>query len=208
MQVLHGRAVIAVSAVAVLVTACSGGSSPDHGASTAPASSSVTSSTPAPRTSTAPSTSAPATSPPAALVYKSGTALPDPKATPGASLSGVTTAQVCERTWNADHKTIGYRVQNEVSARYGVIAGQGTSIHLDQLVPASLGGAATAANVWPQPEGTDSKPGYKQKNILETHMHMLVCRGQVSLSTAQQAIAADWLSAMHTYLSIPVATIH
>ena len=89
-----------------------------------------------------------------------------------------------------------------------MIAGQGTSIHLDQLVPASLGGDATARNVWPQPLGTDGKPGYKQKNELETHLHMLVCRGQVSLSTAQQAIAANWLSAMHTYLSIPVANIH
>lgn len=183
--------VAALGAVTVLLAACTGGD--------APAGRSAASRPPAPTSAVVSgdpvSPSAPASSSaPAAVVYRSGLAVPDPAATPGASLPGVTRAQVCEKSWNARHNKIGYTVQNEVSVRYGVVAGPGTSLHLDQLVPASLGGTATLPNVWPQPQAQ-----LKRKNALEAHLHQLVCAGSLPLATAQRAVAADWPAAARRY---------
>lgn len=192
----RSRAVAAVLTVTALVAACSSAHTTHPAASPAPSSSSPSVSrtstpTPTPRATTSAAR--------AHLVYRSSIATPDRHFTPGSALVGVTTAQICAPTWNAAHKTISFTVQNEVSAEYGVLAGNGTVNHLDQLIPATLGGDATAHNVWPQP-ADGRQPGWETKNRVETRLHQLVCQGHLALSVAQQAIASDWLAAMHSYL--------
>lgn len=154
----------------------------------------------------APTTSALQPKPVAYLRHSLGYAVPDPRFTPGSVLA-VGRTEICNPAWKPAHSTIGSQVQNKVSILYGAIAGPGTTIHLDQLIPVGLGGDNTTRNVWPQaPSATHD--GWKAKNKLEVHLHQLVCRGQVELTTAQHALAADWPAADRTYMAITVLATH
>ena len=67
---------------------------------------------------------------------------------------------------------------------------QDVSGELDHLVSLELGGANDAANLWVE-AGSIPNP----KDAVENALNKAVCDGQVSLRDAQQAIAADWLTA-------------
>ena len=64
---------------------------------------------------------------------------------------------------------------------------------LDHLVPLELGGSNDASNLWPE---TPPTPNPKDK--VEDALHTAVCGGKVTLSAAQDAIAADWMTAEKT----------
>lgn len=70
---------------------------------------------------------------------------------------------------------------------------------LDHLVPLSLGGANRASNLWPEPR--DVRPwGAEAKDRLEDRLHVLVCRGRISLPDAQRAIRTDWIAAYRRFV--------
>lgn len=63
---------------------------------------------------------------------------------------------------------------------------------LDQLVPISLGGAPTdSRNLWLQ--SWSGAQGIARKNALEQFLHRMVCDRRLSLASAQQMIARDWI---------------
>ncbi|HTQ60470.1 MAG TPA: hypothetical protein VMI32_09620 [Candidatus Solibacter sp.] len=53
-------------------------------------------------------------------------------------------------------------------------------------------------NLWPQPYSPSAWNAYV-KDDLEDRLHAMVCDGQIELSTAQHAIASDWIGAYKTY---------
>ncbi|MEY9950566.1 hypothetical protein [Leifsonia sp. EB34] len=59
------------------------------------------------------------------------------------------------------------------------------------LISIEIGGSPDSPqNLWPEPyAGSD---GAKTKDKVENKLHDLVCSGQLSLATAQDAIATDW----------------
>ena len=69
---------------------------------------------------------------------------------------------------------------------------------LDHLIPLELGCGNAAANLWPQPYRGSGSADVKD------HLHALVCSGQLSLATAQMAIAGDWYAAQTRYGSTTV----
>jgi hypothetical protein len=80
---------------------------------------------------------------------------------------------------------------------YGVPPG--TRTELDHLVSLELGGTNSAANLWPEQPGTPNP-----KDRTEGMLHTWVCavattdpaEAEGRLRSAQQAIAADWLTAL------------
>jgi hypothetical protein len=68
----------------------------------------------------------------------------------------------------------------------------------DHLIPLELGGSPSSQlNLWPEPNhATD---GAYTKDTIENHLHSLVCAGQLSLTTAQQAIANNWWTTEQRY---------
>jgi hypothetical protein len=65
----------------------------------------------------------------------------------------------------------------------------------DHLVPLELGGDGwNRANLWPEPR-YGAHPS-TEKDRVENELHRLVCAGQVGVRAAQQAIAADWETAL------------
>lgn len=63
----------------------------------------------------------------------------------------------------------------------------------DHLIPLELGGNPTdPRNLWPQPYLP--VPGAHEKDLAENAAHSAVCSGKMTLATAQQKIAADWIA--------------
>jgi hypothetical protein len=124
--------------------------------------------------------------------------LPDPGCTPGSYDPAVTAAVICAHGFT----TRGYRPPEADTERfkfgdaypaYGVPPG--TRTELDHLVPLELGGDNSAANLWPEVPPTPNP-----KDAVEGALHQWVCAAPASqqqgrLASAQQAIAADWITA-------------
>lgn len=69
---------------------------------------------------------------------------------------------------------------------------------LDHLIPLALGGApADRRNLWLEPWTGDMNAA--DKDALEFVLWRLVCRHEVPLHAAQQAIAQDWVGAYRRY---------
>jgi hypothetical protein len=77
----------------------------------------------------------------------------------------------------------------------------------DHLVPLELGGDPNdPANLWVEPNDNPSATTTANaKDVLEDRLHSLVCSGQLSLATAQDAIASNWVTAYGQYVGAPAA---
>ncbi len=135
--------------------------------------------------------------------YRDHGKLPDPRCTPGSIDPAVTQAKVhttiCTtgyarkaRPRQSQTKTfkndVGYPAYREPPR---------IRTELDHLVPLELGGSNDATNLWPE-----APPSPNPKDNVESALHRAVCAGRVGLAAAQDAIAADWLTA-ETKLHIP-----
>lgn len=84
------------------------------------------------------------------------------------------------------------RIKAIVMQKYG-FKGKPAEVELDHKVPLELGGAPLdIKNLWPQPYAP--KPAAREKDIVETHLHKLVCNGEMTLKAAQVIISQDWLT--------------
>lgn len=126
--------------------------------------------------------------------YEPGTriALPDKAFTPGDVLR-VTSAQICHPGYSRSVRDVPEATKLAVYREYGVERKPGVCCEVDHLVPLSIGGANTILNLWPEPYLP--RPGARQKDVLEDHLHRLVCSGKMPLATAQKLISGDWYQA-------------
>lgn len=122
-----------------------------------------------------------------------GQPLPDPTCTPGAIDAAVSQGDIattiCRVGYTATVRppvsvTEPFKLLDEKA--YSTLSGE-----LDHLIPLELGGSSDAHNLWVEP-GSIPNP----KDTVENDLHAAVCRGQVSLATAQRLIATDWTTAL------------
>jgi hypothetical protein len=130
--------------------------------------------------------------------------LPDPGCTPGGTNPGVTAATVastiCVAGW-----TSSVRPPESVTEpqKYRSMAAYGdtdsaSDYEYDHLIPLELGGASDdTRNLWPQPRGGQWSSSVK--DTLENKLRALVCAGQRTLASAQQAIASNWIATYRRY---------
>ena len=130
-----------------------------------------------------------------------GVSLPKPKFTPGA----VTTSNandVCGIKPHARAPQLAQAVQMAAYSRYGYGDLTSRKYVLDWLVPYDLGGAGVLANIWPiAVAGT----GFYEKGQTDAIVREMVCRRELTLAQAQQALETNWYSAWLRYV---VATGH
>lgn len=128
---------------------------------------------------------------------RDGGRLPDPRCTPGSADPAVTQADIgatiCRSGYTA---TVRPPESAAEGAKYNVMypaysMPRGVTSELDHLVSLELGGSNDEANLWPE-AGSVPNP----KDAVENRLHDAVCSGQVTLAAAQQAIAADWETAL------------
>lgn len=120
---------------------------------------------------------------------------PDPTCTPGSIDPAVTQANIkttiCRSGYTATVRPSTSQT-NKAKAKmytaYGIRTG--TTSELDHLVSLELGGSNDIANLWPE---VGSLPNPKDE--VENDLHRAVCSGKVTLASAQQAIAANWMTA-------------
>jgi hypothetical protein len=121
---------------------------------------------------------------------------PDPKLTPGV-VAITDLGAVCHLTKRV-HTSFLTRSplmsaadQQAVLAEYKIPAQKALHYGLDFLVPLQLGGANVRANIWPV--STAHGLGFREKEILNIRLHVLVCQRQLPLDQAQREIVTDWV---------------
>lgn len=88
----------------------------------------------------------------------------------------------------------------QLAAR-GVPSSEASKYEEDHKIPLSWGGHPTNQNnLWPQL--WDGPDGAHKKDVLETHVHLLICARKLSLATAQHDIAANWKAAYLKYIGV------
>lgn len=123
-------------------------------------------------------------------------ALPVAALTPGATVD-IDVRDVCDQT-PPPSQEIGAAVRLAVLRSYGMEAVPPDEYELDYLITPQLGGSPDPRNLWPQRYGARVwNAGVKDQ--LEDLLPRLVCEGRIDLRTAQQDIAADWVSAYRKY---------
>jgi len=124
-------------------------------------------------------------------------ALPNPALTPGA-LQPVPMAGMCSSEHDQVVRKVPEGVEQQILREYGIAGGRTADFEIDHLVTPGLGGSDDIRNLWPEPRYRTVWNSYV-KDQLEDHLHYLVCKGQVNLTTAQHDIANDWISAYRKY---------
>jgi hypothetical protein len=128
--------------------------------------------------------------------YRDHGQLPDPRCTPGSIDPGVTQADIrstiCKKGWtNTVRPPESQTEQFKYDVAYPAYrTPRSERTELDHLVPLELGGSNDATNLWPE-----YPPTPNPKDKVEDALNAAVCEGRVSLTAAQDAIAADWLTA-------------
>lgn len=122
--------------------------------------------------------------------------IPNRRLTPGAARF-VSTSELCASQYSDDTRVLPTEVRQRVFQEYGM-PGQAHNYELDYLISPELGGTDDITNLWPEPA---SSAGWNMqvKDALEDRLHQMVCRGSISLTTAQQDLATDWISAYKKY---------
>ena len=133
--------------------------------------------------------------------------LPDPRCTPGAVNPDVTQADIastiCRTGWTSSIRPPESVTEPEKagSAAAYDYTGSFATAEYDHLVPLELGGDPNdPANLWVEPnDDPHAVSSRNAKDGLEGALRTLVCTGRLSLATARQAIASDWVAAAARY---------
>ncbi|WP_284432943.1 hypothetical protein [Streptomyces sp. TUS-ST3] len=138
-----------------------------------------------------------------------GEPLEDPTCTPGAISPAVTQANlkstICRKGgYTSDVRPSAYVTGKEKklnAASYGYTGRMGDAEY-DHLISLQLGGDPNdPRNLWVEPADPGHRKGAgvnNRKDPVETKLHTAVCKGQVTLAAAQQAIVTDWTTALTT----------
>ncbi|MEV7597008.1 hypothetical protein AB0O91_06415 [Kitasatospora sp. NPDC089797] len=132
--------------------------------------------------------------------------LPDPNCTPGAISPAVDQGNIKDTICKPGGYTstirppvnITGKEKSENAKSYGYTGPMGDAEY-DHLISLQLGGDPNdPRNLWVEPPSPGHTPGKgpnNPKDSVETHLHTAICKGQVTLAAAQQAIATDWTTA-------------
>jgi len=123
--------------------------------------------------------------------------VPDRRLTPGA-VRTISLNEVCSNNYSDDAQLLPASVQKKVLKEYGVESAQSRDYQLDYLITPQLGGTDDVRNLWPEPQFS-TQWNVQAKDDLEARLHQLVCQGVIDLSTAQSALAGDWVSSYKRY---------
>ncbi|MDH6108689.1 hypothetical protein P3T36_002390 [Kitasatospora sp. MAP12-15] len=132
--------------------------------------------------------------------------LPDPTCTPGALNPSVTQSTIdstiCVSGWTTTVRpptSYTNRLKAQGIIAYGYSDTNMSDYEEDHFIPLELGGSPTSPlNLWPEPHANVGGGTSYSKDSVENALKRAVCAGQVDLAPAQQAIAANWTTALAT----------
>lgn len=126
--------------------------------------------------------------------------VPNRVLTPGAVRS-VSLNEVCSVNDDDLDPKVSLSTEMAVLKEYGLPsdASDAQKYQIDYLVNPQLGGTNDIKNLWPQPYSSGAWNAHS-KDLLEQHLHQMVCNRTVNLAVAQQEIASDWIAAYKKYV--------
>lgn len=128
-----------------------------------------------------------------------GFVLPNRALTPGA-VQSTKLSDICPHTNPAfEAARPGTAVKEQVYREYDILTHVSGAYEIDHLVPLELGGANDIKNLWPEPNDHPRPGALNSKDLLENKLHAMVCAGQLSMTEAQKAIAANWVAVYRKY---------
>lgn len=124
--------------------------------------------------------------------------LPDPALTPGA-VTNLDRSVICVPGYTKKARHVTPAMKREVFRLYGIdIKKIKTSdFEVDHLISLELGGNNSIKNLWP--ESYKTAINARQKDRLENWLHRKVCKGQMTLRSAQRAIRTNWIMTYNYY---------
>jgi hypothetical protein len=84
-------------------------------------------------------------------------------------------------------------LKDYIYSEYGIKNRAPGSYEIDHIISLQLGGANTSRNLFP--EAYDIPQGARDKDVVETRLKRLVCKGKMTLAEAQRIISTDWRTA-------------
>jgi hypothetical protein len=123
--------------------------------------------------------------------------LPDRSLTPGATRT-VSMGDICSMDHDQVVRPVSEVLQEKVFQEYGLRNVHAENYEVDYLISPGLGGADDIRNLWPEPRYNTTWNSFV-KDQLEDYLHESVCRGKISLASAQKDVANNWISAYKKY---------
>lgn len=139
--------------------------------------------------------------------YEHGEPLQDLACNPGATSPAVTQADISSTICRKGGYTKGIRppasvtgAEKKLDAKSYGYSGSLSDAEYDHLISLQLGGDPNdPRNLWLEPADPGHRSGAgvnNAKDPVETRLHTAVCSGQITLAQAQEAIVADWTTAL------------
>ena len=133
-----------------------------------------------------------------------GQYLPDPRCTPGAIDSTVNDSTlgstICKSGYTKTVRppsSMTGKAKRESMLEYNTNL-PASALEYDHLIPLELGGSSSTYNLWPEPNIGGSGGFYiNAKDKVENSLKYAVCGGRTTLRAAQQAIVANWETAIN-----------
>lgn len=130
---------------------------------------------------------------------------PNGALTPGEASPALTQDKICSKNFRTGSvRNVPAGLKRQVYRAYGLSQRQckaacARGCEIDHLQSLELGGANTAANLWPQLYCGEWSA--VRKDQLENKLHELVCKGEMTLQDAAQCITSDWIACWLIHLS-------
>jgi hypothetical protein len=135
----------------------------------------------------------------ATIVYaRQDSTLPDSQLTPGVIFNAVTKDDVCTPGYSKSVRNVPGSEKRQVYQEYNMQPHESPCpCEVDHLVSLELGGSNDIKNLWPEPYSGNWNAHMKDR--LENWLHRQVCKGNMTLQEAQEAIRGDWIKAYVKY---------
>jgi hypothetical protein len=127
--------------------------------------------------------------------------LPDPSLTPGLADPALTQAKLCSKTFRTGSvRAVDESTKKAVYAEYGQDPKKAPCpCEVDHLISLEVGGSNDAKNLWPQSYGPGEWNAHV-KDVLENLMHKKMCAGEITLKSAQNYLANDWVGSYQKFV--------
>jgi len=123
----------------------------------------------------------------------------DPKLTPGTVDLKGTKGNVCTVGYTKTVRNVPQSLKRKVFELYNIDP-KSDKFEVDHLISLELGGSNDITNLWPQ-SYTTFPWNARDKDALENKLHKMVCKGEISLTDAQNEISSDWTKAYLKYMN-------
>ena len=118
--------------------------------------------------------------------------LPDSECTQGSIFPNATVDKICVSGYTKTVRSVPVSLKKKIYRMYGIKYPQPFGTYeADHFIPLALGGDNDVANLFPEP--AEPRPGFKEKDLVESYLYEKVCSGEIELPAAQRAISGNWL---------------